>query len=636
MAIEAKMGMAVVVILMCAFGFLVYHKFDLKQRALLQARIENKSDAQGVEQTLESQSQAFDEFYPETNGSNESSTAPDSMTSNQDATLLSGTSRQESDADAYNLTDSTAPAAVPAFDLSEPAPEPTAAFADAADDVLFPGAAATADVEPEIVQETSSDPFAVLAAQNAAATSDSPSDSVPAPEFSGNDFFASAETESPARPSTRMFPDEPDTLAEPEPASIASIDSSPPSTDIAVTDSFQPFDAAADSGSGSGVEVPSFDSADGAITLNPVSSVPVTSVSQPNELRLPVAAAAADEPAFDQGVAAPSEFTAAREDSDVGAAAFAGQSDTFDSEAFDFAADQPTETTARAADESPFLAMLEPPLNEDSFEEARPSSVDAGIGAAARPPASDPFPEPSDDQASPQLGPPTLSIQPDQADQPAAAADGLFGGAFPEPTVESTRQPLSPPVQLTPSETRKPNRGRQMQQASHPEFGVAQFAYENRIQQVAAVAEDCEICEVRANDNYWTISRRVYGTARYFSSLALYNRHRIPDPKKLRPGMKVLIPDPAVLEQQYPELFKDFQKKPQLPSGFFLQSDGTPAYRVGERETLSEISQKHLGRASRWMQIYRLNQHILNDPNSLKPGTILTLPDDATNVHLAP
>ena len=34
MAVEAKMGMCIVAILLCAFSFLVYHKYDLKQKAL--------------------------------------------------------------------------------------------------------------------------------------------------------------------------------------------------------------------------------------------------------------------------------------------------------------------------------------------------------------------------------------------------------------------------------------------------------------------------------------------------------------------------------------------------------------------------------------------------------------------------
>lgn len=158
----------------------------------------------------------------------------------------------------------------------------------------------------------------------------------------------------------------------------------------------------------------------------------------------------------------------------------------------------------------------------------------------------------------------------------------------------------------------------------------------NKIQQVSAATEPCAVCEVQPDDTYWTISRRMYDTPRYFSALALYNQHRIPDPKKLRPGMKVLIPAPEVLHDRFPELFPETTSQGPLRTGYFLQPDGAPAYRVGERETLSEVSQKHLGRASRWMEIYRMNQSVLKDPNRLKPGTVLNLPSDATNIQTVP
>ncbi|MEP3477882.1 MAG: LysM peptidoglycan-binding domain-containing protein [Fuerstiella sp.] len=157
-----------------------------------------------------------------------------------------------------------------------------------------------------------------------------------------------------------------------------------------------------------------------------------------------------------------------------------------------------------------------------------------------------------------------------------------------------------------------------------------------RIQQVSATRDPDGIYTVKPDDTYWTISKHAYGTARFFSSLALYNKNRIKDPRKLRQGMKVVIPDPKVLIERYPELLQDYIPKKTMPSGYFLKPDGMPAYRIGERETLSEISQKHLGRASRWVQLYRMNQHVLKNPNRLKPGTVIDLPDDATNVHMVP
>ncbi len=168
------------------------------------------------------------------------------------------------------------------------------------------------------------------------------------------------------------------------------------------------------------------------------------------------------------------------------------------------------------------------------------------------------------------------------------------------------------------------------------EFNLPDFAYEHHVITASAESEPCDLCEVQPGDNYWKISRRIYGTTRYFSALALYNHKRIPDPKKLRPGMKVLLPTAKFLEEKYSGLFRSATPREPHPGGYFVRPDGTAAYRIGERDTLSEIAQKHLGRSSRWIQIYRLNRNVLSNPNRLKPGTVISLPDNATDVHMVP
>lgn len=145
-----------------------------------------------------------------------------------------------------------------------------------------------------------------------------------------------------------------------------------------------------------------------------------------------------------------------------------------------------------------------------------------------------------------------------------------------------------------------------------------------------------EYTVVKDGENYSKISRRVYGTTRYFSALAVFNQHRIAEPKHMRPGMIVLTPSKEILEERYPQLFVDSKPRVIEPAAFLLLEDGSPAYRVGERETLSEISKRFLGRSSRWVEILRLNQSNVKDPNKLKPGTILALPADATEVNVVP
>ena len=172
---------------------------------------------------------------------------------------------------------------------------------------------------------------------------------------------------------------------------------------------------------------------------------------------------------------------------------------------------------------------------------------------------------------------------------------------------------------------------------SDGKFSLAAFNYQNNsVEPAPDDGSTFDSTVVQDGDNYTKISKRIYGSGRYFSALAVFNQHRIPEPKKMRPGMVVLTPPVPVLEERYPQLFLDSKAKTVEPAAFLIMDDGSPAYRVGERETLSEISERFLGRSARWIEIYRLNQSMVKDPNKLKTGLILALPADATEVNVTP
>ncbi len=159
-------------------------------------------------------------------------------------------------------------------------------------------------------------------------------------------------------------------------------------------------------------------------------------------------------------------------------------------------------------------------------------------------------------------------------------------------------------------------------------------------------SERADVYVVESGDNYWSISRKKYGTARYFTALARFNERRIPDPKAMRPGMKVLVPDPQRLAALFPHLVGQKSQVVQAsgdddgshcgvqPAGFFVTQDGRPMYRIGKQDTLTEIAKRHLGRSSRWIQVFKLNQDRLTTPNDLKIGTELVLPSDASQVQV--
>ncbi|QDU09534.1 LysM peptidoglycan-binding domain-containing protein [Gimesia aquarii] len=153
---------------------------------------------------------------------------------------------------------------------------------------------------------------------------------------------------------------------------------------------------------------------------------------------------------------------------------------------------------------------------------------------------------------------------------------------------------------------------------------------------------------VQHGENFWTISKKLYGTGRYFQLLAEINKNRVSDPQKMRPGTKLIAPDRTAIDARYQSRHKSTQtiaskfsgtgavRKSSKPSGFFISQDGRPMYRVGSNDTLTDISQRHLGRSSRWFQIYQINRQKLQNPNKLKIGTELQLPYDASRVSLVP
>jgi nucleoid-associated protein YgaU len=149
---------------------------------------------------------------------------------------------------------------------------------------------------------------------------------------------------------------------------------------------------------------------------------------------------------------------------------------------------------------------------------------------------------------------------------------------------------------------------------------------------------------VQPQDNFWTISRKKYGTSRYFQALAEVNKSRIPEPSRMRPGMKVSTPPAELLEERYGQFMPPGTRVQVTaaeetakiaPSGFIVGPDGTPKFITSEHDTLSSIAARHLGRSSRWIQIYEMNRDKLPNPNQVKVGTELVLPGDASNVAMS-
>ncbi len=261
---------------------------------------------------------------------------------------------------------------------------------------------------------------------------------------------------------------------------------------------------------------------------------------------------------------------------------------------------------------------------------------------------------PSD--SAPRMAPPTASIFPANPVESKPAATSTPDQSFGIESVETLKPspapqlsqpaPFSPTTEIPETTPNVPNPSSSLNTAqSIPKKQVYnppanELVVQNQQPSDATnqIAEET-VHEVQRGENYWTISRQHFGTARYFAALAEYNKHRIPRPDRMKPGMFVLVPDSKVLDQRYPKMagIVDAQPSPEslLAPGFFIQ-DGQPLYRIGKGDTLTDIAENHLGRTARWSQIVGMNRDLLKDGNTLKIGMVLRLPHDASQVVLAP
>jgi nucleoid-associated protein YgaU len=135
---------------------------------------------------------------------------------------------------------------------------------------------------------------------------------------------------------------------------------------------------------------------------------------------------------------------------------------------------------------------------------------------------------------------------------------------------------------------------------------------------------------VQPNDNYWTISKTVYGDGGFFKAIYEHNRRQHPKAERLQVGEVLYVPDAATLQKLYPDLCPKPGRiaAPQrtMPASARIRP-GTKVYVVEEGDTLFKIAKDQLGNPSRWGEVYQLNRELLGkDYDYLKPGTELLIP----------
>ena len=150
---------------------------------------------------------------------------------------------------------------------------------------------------------------------------------------------------------------------------------------------------------------------------------------------------------------------------------------------------------------------------------------------------------------------------------------------------------------------------------------------------------ELNVYEVQPNDSLWSIATEKYGDGRFFRALHHHNRERIASVDQLRPHTTIDIPELAELKKLYPSLCPSDQ----LRSDVDPQDSLAAEYEIREQQmkdryyvtksgdTLFGVARQRLGQASRYLEIYELNQFRIpeqvNHLTPLKPGLRLLLPE---------
>lgn len=262
-------------------------------------------------------------------------------------------------------------------------------------------------------------------------------------------------------------------------------------------------------------------------------------------------------------------------------------------------------------------------------------------------------PAPADSNANIVLPPPIVANVPQQViDTPAApAADkkdtdwvGLLAGNTPAPAAadikkNDTAQQIAPLV----TTVQPPS-----QQIPAPETDVTttppvgagssapDIAKPVQVDAPTTATPGARTHKIARGETFASISKAVYGDARYYDQIAQANPKV--NPNRLRPGTVINLPDAAEVKSSSKSVAKpaagttsDASKKPAAPA-----VDAQKEYRVVAGDSLYKISMHLYGSGEEADHLYEMNKDKIGpDRGKLKLGAILKIPSPPTAVARA-
>lgn len=135
---------------------------------------------------------------------------------------------------------------------------------------------------------------------------------------------------------------------------------------------------------------------------------------------------------------------------------------------------------------------------------------------------------------------------------------------------------------------------------------------------------------ITEGDTLSALADSYYGSSKSLP-LILAANPRISDPRALRVGDEITIPEPpkpaATDGSAGKTAAAGLPGATAGPAGAGPTADGGKTYRVREGDSFYSIAAAELADATRWTEIYRLNRELVkDDPKRLRPGMVIKLP----------
>ena len=126
---------------------------------------------------------------------------------------------------------------------------------------------------------------------------------------------------------------------------------------------------------------------------------------------------------------------------------------------------------------------------------------------------------------------------------------------------------------------------------------------------------------VKKGETLFDIARKYYGSTRNWQKIQEANRTKVPDPRKLKIGIRPTIPPEVPVLDKRPTA-------PAPPTADRTTTGSARTYTVKPGDNFSKIAKAHYGTQTKWRLIFEANRDRIADPNILPVGTVLIIPKE--------